>query len=69
MSSKNGFGFDYVIHKIKKVKEKAKEEKTPKPKIYVLGSANVGKSTFINKLIERSNKFMRENMKYKKNMK
>ena len=67
MSSKNGFGFDYVIHKIKKFKEKAKEEKTPNPKIYVVGNANVGKSTFINKLIERSNKFMRENMKYKKN--
>lgn len=67
VSSKNGFGFDYVIHRIKLIKEKAKEEKTPKAKIYVVGNANVGKSTFINKLIERSNKFMRENLKYKKN--
>ena len=60
VSSKNGHNFDYVIHKIKKIREKAKEEKIPRPKIFVVGNANVGKSSFINKLIERSNSHLDE---------
>jgi ribosome biogenesis GTPase A len=71
ISSKNGHNFDYVIHKIKDIKEKAKEKRIPRPKIFIVGNTNVGKSTFINKLIQRSNKFIRDNQKnkefYKKN--
>ncbi len=58
VSSKNGQNFDHVIHKIKMIKEKAKENRVPRPKIFVIGSTNVGKSSFINKLIMRSNKHM-----------
>jgi ribosome biogenesis GTPase A len=69
VSSKNGFNFDHVIHKIKMIKEKAKENKTPRPKIFVLGNTNVGKSSFINKLIYRCNKYAEKRMntlEYKK---
>jgi ribosome biogenesis GTPase A len=57
-SSKNGFNFDYVIHKIRKIKENAKEDRIPKPKLFIIGNTNVGKSSFINKLIQRSNRFL-----------
>jgi 30S ribosome assembly GTPase len=38
------------------IKDKAKENRVPRPKIFVIGCTNVGKSSFINKLIMRSNK-------------
>jgi ribosome biogenesis GTPase A len=58
-SSKNGYNFDYVIYKLKKIKEMAKEERIARPKIYIIGNTNVGKSSFINKLIQRSNRFLK----------
>jgi len=71
VSSITGHNFDYVVHRVKKIKERAKEEKIPRPKIYVIGFANVGKSSFINKLILRANKFVKERqinkIKYTKN--
>jgi ribosome biogenesis GTPase A len=71
VSSINGHNFDYVIHKIKKIKELAKENKTPRPKIFVIGNANVGKSSFINKLIRRANRHLSEErinkLNYEKN--
>jgi ribosome biogenesis GTPase A len=57
LSSKNGFNFDYIIYKLKKVKEQGKSDRIPKPKVYIVGNANVGKSSFINKLIARTNRF------------
>lgn len=69
MSSKNGHNFDYVIHRIKKIKEEAKEKRSLKPKFFILGNANVGKSSFINKLIQTSNKFLNEERKKKKQYK
>lgn len=72
VSSKNGHNFDYVIHKIKKIKEKALENNMFRPKFYVVGNANVGKSSFINKLIQSTNKFISEGQRnkvfYKKNL-
>ncbi len=71
VSSLNGHNFDYVIHKIKKIKEFAKENKIPRPKIFVIGNANVGKSSFINKLIRRANRHLSEErinkLNYQKN--
>jgi ribosome biogenesis GTPase A len=71
ISSKTAHNFDYVIHKVKTIKEKSKEEKVLRPKIFVVGNANVGKSSFINKLVQKSHKFLRENQRnkefYKKN--
>ncbi len=55
VSSKTGHNFDHVIYKIKKIKEFMNDIKYPR--IYILGYTNVGKSTFINKLIDHSNKF------------
>ncbi len=66
VSSINGHNFDYVIHKIKKIKEKAKENRTPRPKIFVIGNANVGKSSFINKLIRRANRHLSEERRMEK---
>lgn len=45
--------------------------KIPKVKIYVLGNANVGKSSFINKLIYRSSKYIKDENQplYKKDYK
>lgn len=59
VSSRNGHNFDHVIHKIKMIKERAKEDRLLKPKIFVLGNTNVGKSSFINKLVQRSNRFLK----------
>ena len=67
VSSKNGYNFDYIIYKLKKIKENAKEERSLKPKIYIVGNANVGKSSFINKLIERTNRFEEKLPVYRKN--
>jgi ribosome biogenesis GTPase A len=57
-SSKNGFNFDYVIYKLKRIKDQAREDRVPRPKLFIIGNTNVGKSSFINKLIQRSNKFL-----------
>lgn len=65
VSSKTGHNFDYVIHRIKKIKERAKEEKIPRPKIFVLGYANVGKSSFINKLIHKSTRYLKDDEKHR----
>lgn len=51
---------------MKKIKEQAKELRLLKPKIFVIGNANAGKSSFINKLIQTSNKFLSEEKKKKK---
>lgn len=73
VSSKNGHNFDYVIHNIKNIKQKAKDNKVIRPKIFLIGNANAGKSSFINKLIQTSNKFLTEERRkkklYKKNYK
>lgn len=63
VSSKNGHNFDYVIHKLKKIKEQFKKqnESFTKQKIYLIGPTNVGKSSFINKLMIRSNKLIDNN--------
>ena len=61
-SSKNGHNFDYLIYKIKKIKENNKQKE--KQRIYVIGNTNVGKSTFINQLINRSDKYHKTNSNY-----
>jgi len=66
VSSKNGHNFDYVIHNIKNIKQKSKENKVLRPKIFLIGNANAGKSSFINKLIQTSNKFLTEERRKKK---
>ena len=50
---------------MKKIKEEAKKNRILKPKIYIVGHANVGKSSFINKLIQSSNRFISSEKKKK----
>ncbi len=51
----NGHNFNYLIYKLKKIRKNPPTKE--KPKIYVIGNTNVGKSTFINKLINRSDNY------------
>ena len=55
-----------MIHNIKNIKQKAKDNKVVRPKIFLIGNANAGKSSFINKLIQTSNKFLSEERRKKK---
>lgn len=64
VSSKTGHNFDYVVHKLKAIREAARAQNQFKPKVFVLGNANVGKSSFINKLIQKANKFLKETERY-----
>jgi len=66
-SSKNGHNFDYLLYKIKKIKESSTTKE--KPRVYVIGNTNVGKSTFINQLIYRSDKYHKNspNLKFSHN--
>jgi ribosome biogenesis GTPase A len=50
---------------MKKIKEEAKKNRILKPKVYIVGHANVGKSSFINKLIQSSNRFLSSEKKKK----
>ena len=50
---------------MKKIKEEAKKNRILRPKVYIVGHANVGKSSFINKLIQSSNKFLSTEKKKK----
>ena len=61
-SSKNGHNFDYLIYKLNKIKEKNNLKE--KRRIFVIGNTNVGKSTFINQLIHRSDRFHKTNPKF-----
>jgi ribosome biogenesis GTPase A len=62
LSSKNGYNFDYLLYKIKKLKSNSTESYI-KERVYVIGNTNVGKSTFINQLINRSDFFSKGNQK------
>ena len=55
ISSKTGTKMEYVISKIKQMKNYYKENQIyfGKPKIFIIGNCNVGKSSFINKLTEK----------------
>ncbi len=55
-----------MIHNIKNIKQKAKDNRVVRPKIFLIGNANSGKSSFINKLIQTSNKFLSEERRKKK---
>jgi len=55
-----------VIYNIKNLKQKAKENRILKPKVFLIGNANAGKSSFINKLIQTSNKFLTDERRKKK---
>jgi ribosome biogenesis GTPase A len=57
VSSKTGFRMEYLLHKIKNMRKyyKTKEIYYGSPKIYILGNCNVGKSTFINMMINKTN--------------
>lgn len=57
LSAKNGYKYEYILSKIKQMKNYYKENNIyyGKPKIYIIGNCNVGKSTFINKMIDKIN--------------
>lgn len=54
VSSKTGHKMEYVLSKLKQMSLYYKEKRIyhGKPKIYIVGNCNIGKSTFINKLTE-----------------
>jgi len=55
VSSRNGEGFKKAISIFKSIEKSLAKKSRKKPKIYVLGATNVGKSTFLNKLIDKTN--------------
>jgi len=55
VSSKTGHKMEYVLSKLKQMSRYYKEKKIyhGKPKVYIVGNCNIGKSCFINKLTEK----------------
>ncbi len=56
MSSKSGEGFKKLVQLFGHLEKGHKQTKShKKPKVFVVGTTNVGKSTFLNRLVDKTN--------------
>lgn len=58
VSAKTGYGFDKIVRRMEKLKKVYVTDRIHKmkPKVFILGCTNAGKSSFLNKLISHTTK-------------